>query len=121
MILKYTLNDGTIITGSDLTVNDQLVEPANLQIQMASFVNPQGLTAQGNNTYATGPNSGMVLYGSISSTAFGNVKSGVLEGSNVDLASEFADMVVSQRAIEANSRVFTTTNEILQTLSNLGR
>jgi fagellar hook-basal body proteins len=121
MILKYTLNDGTIITGSDLTVNDQLVEPANLQIQMASFVNPQGLSAQGNNTYATGPNSGMVLYGSISSTAFGNVKSGVLEGSNVDLASEFADMVVSQRAIEANSRVFTTTNEILQTLSNLGR
>lgn len=121
MILKYTLNDGTIITGSDLTINDQLVEPANLQIQMASFVNPQGLTAQGNNTYATGPNSGMVLYGSISSTAFGSVKSGVLEGSNVDLASEFADMVVSQRAIEANSRVFTTTNEILQTLSNLGR
>ena len=121
MILKYTLNDGTIITGSDLTVNDQLVEPANLQIQMASFVNPQGLTAQGNNTYANAPNAGMVLYGSISSAAFGNVKSGVLEGSNVDLASEFADMVVSQRAIEANSRVFTTTNEILQTLSNLGR
>ena len=121
MILKYTLNDGTIITGSDLTVNDQLVEPANLQIQMASFVNPQGLTAQGNNTYSNAPNAGMVLYGSISSAAFGNVKSGVLEGSNVDLASEFADMVVSQRAIEANSRVFTTTNEILQTLSNLGR
>ena len=121
MILKYTLNDGTIITGSDLTVNDQLVEPANLQIQMASFVNPQGLTAQGNNTYSNAPNAGMVLYGSISSSAFGNVKSGVLEGSNVDLASEFADMVVSQRAIEANSRVFTTTNEILQTLSNLGR
>ncbi len=121
MILKYTLNDGTVITGNDLTVNDQLVEPANLQIQMASFVNPQGLTAQGNNTYSSGPNCGMALYGSISSSAFGNVKSGVLEGSNVDLASEFADMVVSQRAIEANSRVFTTTNEILQTLSNLGR
>ena len=121
MILKYTLNDGTVITGSDLTVNDQLVESANLQIQMASFVNPQGLTAQGNNTYSNAPNAGMVLYGSISSAAFGNVKSGVLEGSNVDLASEFADMVVSQRAIEANSRVFTTTNEILQTLSNLGR
>ena len=121
MILKYTLNDGTIITGSDLTINDQLVEPANLQIQMASFVNPQGLSAQGNNTYSLGPNCGMALYGSISSAAFGNVKSGVLEGSNVDLASEFADMVVSQRAIEANSRVFTTTNEILQTLSALGR
>lgn len=121
MILKYTLNNGTVITGSDLTINDQLVEPANLQIQMASFVNPQGLTGEGNNTYSSGPNCGMALYGSISSSAFGNVKSGVLEGSNVDLASEFADMVVSQRAIEANSRVFTTTNEILQTLTQLAR
>lgn len=121
MILKYTLNDGTVITGNDLTINDDLVNAANLQIQMASFVNPQGLTAQGNNVYSSGPNCGMALYGSISSAAFGNVKSGVLEGSNVDLASEFADMVVSQRAIEANSRVFTTTNEILQTLSSLGR
>lgn len=121
MILKYALNNGTVITGSDLTINDGLVKPENLQIQMASFVNPQGLTAEGNNTYASGPNCGMVLYGSISSAAFGNVKSGVLEGSNVDLASEFADMVVSQRAIEANSRVFTTTNEILQTLTQLAR
>lgn len=121
MILKYSLNNGTVITGSDLTINDGLVKPENLQIQMASFVNPQGLTAEGNNTYASGPNCGMVLYGSISSAAFGNVKSGVLEGSNVDLASEFADMVVSQRAIEANSRVFTTTNEILQTLTQLAR
>lgn len=121
MIFKYTLNDGTIITGRDLTINDQLVEPANLQIQMASFVNPQGLTAEGNNTYASGPNCGMALYGSINSAAFGNVKSGILEGSNVDLATQFADMVVSQRAIEANSRVFDTTNQILQTLSALGR
>ena len=121
MVLKYTLNNGTIISGSDLTINDQLVVPANLQIQMASFVNPQGLTADGNNTYASGPNCGLALYGAISSAAFGNVRSGVLEGSNVDLATEFADMVVSQRAIEANSRVFTTTNEILQTLTQLAR
>lgn len=121
MIFKYTLNDGTVITGRDLTINDQLVEPANLQIQMASFVNPQGLTAEGNNTYASGPNCGMALYGSINSTAFGSVKSGILEGSNVDLATQFADMVVSQRAIEANSRVFDTTNQILQTLSRLGQ
>lgn len=121
IIFKYTLNDGTIITGRDLTINDNLVDPANFQLQMVSFVNPQGLTAAGSNTYSSGPNCGMALYGCINSAAFGNVKSGILEGSNVDLASEFADMVTSQRLIEANSRVFDTTNQILQTLSQLGR
>ncbi len=121
VIFKYTLNDGTIITGNDVTINDNLVEEANLQMQMASFVNPNGLTGVGNNAYSSGPNCGMALYGSISSDAFGTVKSGILEGSNVDLATQFADMVVSQRAIEANSRVFDATNQILQTLSTLGR
>lgn len=121
VIFKYTLNDGTIITGRDLTINDNLVKPANFQLQMVSFVNPHGLTAAGSNTYSSGPNCGMALYGCINSAAFGNVKSGILEGSNVDLASEFADMVTSQRLIEANSRVFDTTNQILQTLSQLGR
>ncbi len=121
MVFKYTLNNGRIITGDNLTVQDNVVEPANLQIQLASFVNPNGLIAQGSNTYTVGPNSGMALYGSISSDAFGSVISGVLEGSNVDLASEFAEMVVAQRAIEANSRVFDATNQILQTLSTLGR
>jgi len=121
MIFKYTLNDGTVITGSDITMPKDLVVPANFQLQMASFVNPQGLTAEGSNTYSSGPNCGMALYGSISSAAFGSVRSGILEGSNVDLASEFAEMVTSQRLIEANSRVFDTTNQILQTLSQLGR
>ena len=121
MIFKYTLNDGTVITGSDITMPADLVVPANFQLQMASFVNPQGLTAEGSNTYSSGPNCGMALYGSISSAAFGSVRSGILEGSNVDLASEFAEMVTSQRLIEANSRVFDTTNQILQTLSSLGR
>ena len=121
MIFKYTLNDGVIITGDDLIIKDNLVVPENLQIQFASFVNPNGLKAEGNNTYASGPNCGMALFGSISSTAFGSVKSGLLEGSNVDLATEFADMVVAQRAIEANSRVFDTSNQILQTLARLGQ
>ena len=122
MIFKYTLNDGTVITGSDIDMLPiNLVEPANFQLQMASFVNPQGLTAEGSNTYSSGPNCGMALYGSISSAAFGSVRAGILEGSNVDLATEFAEMVTSQRLIEANSRVFDTTNQILQTLSSLGR
>jgi flagellar hook protein FlgE len=121
MIYKYALNNGIIITGDDVTVKDNVVEPANLQLQMASMVNPNGLTGVGNNAYSTGPNVGMILFGSISSDAFGSVKSGILEGSNVDLSSQFADMIVAQRAIEANSRVFDTSNQILKTLSYLGQ
>lgn len=121
MIYKYSLNSGVTITGDDITIRDNVVEPANLQIQMASFINPNGLVGAGNNVFSTGPNVGMALYGSFSSDAFGTVKSGILEGSNVDLSTQFADMIIAQRAIEANSRVFDTSNQILQTLSGLGR
>ena len=121
VIFKYTTNSNIVISGDDINMEEGLAVPANLQIQMANFVNPNGLKAAGNNTYSTGPNIGLATFGSVSSNAFGQVKSGVLEGSNVDLASEFADMIVAQRAIEANSRVFNASNEILQTLSYLGQ
>lgn len=121
MMYKYALNNGTIITGDDITVKDNMVEPANLQLQMASFINPNGLTGVGNNVFSNGPNTGLALYGSFSSDAFGAVKAGILEGSNVDLSTEFANMIVAQRAIEANSRVFDTSNQILKTLSYLGQ
>ena len=121
VIFKYTTNSNIVISGDDIDMEEGLAVPANLQIQMANFVNPNGLKAAGNNTYSTGPNIGLATFGAVSSNAFGQVKSGVLEGSNVDLASEFADMIVAQRAIEANSRVFNASNEILQTLSYLGQ
>ena len=121
VIFKYTTNSNIVISGDDIDMEEGLAVPANLQIQMANFVNPNGLKAAGNNTYSTGPNIGLATFGSVSANAFGQVKSGILEGSNVDLASEFADMIVAQRAIEANSRVFNASNEILQTLSYLGQ
>ena len=63
----------------------------------------------------------MTMYGAISSGAFGVVNTGEYEGSNVDLAEQFADMVVSQRMIEANSRVFDAASQVMQTLTYLGR
>lgn len=121
LIFRYTTGSPAVkITGADLDITGVAV-PANFQIQMANFVNPDGLVAVGSNAYKEGPNSGSALYGSISAGAFGTVNSGEYEGSNVDLAEQFADMIISQRMLEANSRVFNTASNILQTISYLGQ
>ncbi len=121
LIFRYTTGSPAVnITGDDLDITG-VAEPANFQLQMANFVNPDGLVAVGSNAYKEGPNSGSALYGSISAGAFGTVNSGEYEGSNVDLAEQFADMIISQRMLEANSRVFNTASNILQTISYLGQ
>lgn len=121
LIFRYTTGSPAVnIMGDDLDITG-VAEPANFQLQMANFVNPDGLVAVGSNAYKEGPNSGSALYGSISAGAFGTVNSGEYEGSNVDLAEQFADMIISQRMLEANSRVFNTASNILQTISYLGQ
>ncbi len=121
LVFRYTTGSPAVnIMGDDLDITG-VAEPANFQLQMANFVNPDGLVAVGSNAYKDGPNAGSALYGSISAGAFGTVNSGEYEGSNVDLAEQFADMIISQRMLEANSRVFNTASNILQTLSYLGQ
>ena len=121
LIFRYTTGSPAVnITGDDLDITG-VAEPANFQLQMANFVNPDGLVAVGSNAYKEGPNSCSALYGSVSAGAFGTVNSGEYEGSNVDLAEQFADMIISQRMLEANSRVFNTASNILQTISYLGQ
>lgn len=122
IVFKYTTgNPAVTITGADLDIPEGVAVPANFQIQMASVVNPNGLIAVGSNAYKEGANTGMTMFGSVSSGAFGTVNSGEYEGSNVDLADQFADMVVSQRMIEANSRVFDAASQVMQTLTYLGK
>jgi flagellar hook protein FlgE len=97
------------------------------QILLQRFNDPQALMKEGQNLYsglgAAGP-----LGGSSSPTpaapltnGLGTVVSGALEGSNVDLANEFASMITTQRAFQANARVITTSDEMLQELVNLKR
>ena len=117
----YTTADYVIIKGPDVVANEALIQPENLQIQMACFTNEQGLLQAGNNTYEAGPNVGTVYYGTAASNAFGTIDAGGLEASNVDLAKEFSNMIISQRAIQANSRVFSTASDIMETLSYLGQ
>lgn len=91
------------------------------QIALAGFPNPGGLLKLGNNLYSASVNSGTPQTGVPDSGGRGTVSSGFLEMSNVDLAQQFTSMIVAQRGFQANSRVITTSDEVLQDLVNLKR
>jgi len=91
------------------------------QIQMAKFSNPGGLEKTGGNLFRETANSGEVTIGFALDQGFGKTESGFLEMSNVDLAEEFTEMIVAQRGFQANTRIITTSDEILQELVNLKR
>lgn len=92
------------------------------QIAVAQFDNPAGLEKIGSNLFQATANSGAFDGIGVSVAASGgSISSGVLEMSNVDLAQEFTEMITTQRGYQANSRVITTSDEILQELVNLKR
>ena len=91
------------------------------RIAIAQFTNPAGLVKQGNNTVSETPNSGSALVGVAGSGGRGLVSSGFLESSNVDLAQEFANMIIAQRGFQANSRIITASDEVLQDLVTMKR
>ncbi|SKA86401.1 flagellar hook protein FlgE [Caloramator quimbayensis] len=91
------------------------------QIVTANFQNPVGLYKNGGNTYSASSNSGEPQLGLAASSGYGTIQQGILEMSNVDLANEFTEMIITSRAFQANSRTITTSDEILQELLNLKR
>lgn len=90
------------------------------QIAVAEFANAMGLEKVGDNLYQASLNSGLARVQDITIDG-GYMNSGVLEGSNIDLAKEFTDMITTQRGFQANSRVITTSDEMLQILKGLKR
>lgn len=90
-------------------------------IMLADFDNAPGLMKMGNNLFGETNNSGVPKYGSPNSGSLGALAPGALEMSNVDLSQEFTDMITTQRGFQANSRIITTTDEMLQELVNLKR
>jgi len=90
-------------------------------ITLANFANPAGLTRTGNNLYAASSNSGTATVGNPGTAGLGSIQSGFLEMSNVDLAQQFSNMIIAQRGFQANSRVITASDEILQDLVNIKR
>lgn len=90
------------------------------QLVVATFANNGGLMKAGNNYFQASNNSGIPNYG-VANEGRGALQSGALEMSNVDLSEEFTEMIVAQRGFQANTRIITTSDEILQELVNLKR
>jgi flagellar hook protein FlgE len=84
------------------------------QILLANFENPGGLQSLGNNLFDTSANSGVVNVGTPGSGRFGTIAQGNVETSNVDLATEFSNMILAERGFQANSRIITTSDQMLQ-------
>ncbi len=91
------------------------------QVVLSRFTNPDGLANVGDNHFLETMESGAALAGAPTLNGLGRVLSGTVEQSNVDLGKEFVDMIITQRAFQANSRAITTSDEMLQELVNLKR
>lgn len=99
--------------------NGQIIKQ--YQITLANFGDPVGLTKEGNNLFSANNQTGDAYKYAPGVSGTGKINPNSLEQSNVDLATEFVKMIVAQRGFQANSRVITTSDEILQELMNLKR
>jgi len=106
-------------TGVVNAVNAAGVTTALDTIAMATFANPACLAKVGDTMFEATTNSGAAQIGQAQSGGRGSLTAGYLEMSNVDLAGELTNLIISERGYQANSRVITTSDEILQTLVNL--
>jgi flagellar hook protein FlgE len=91
------------------------------QVAIAKFTNPSGLEKAGDSEYRITANSGGAVLGTAGMGGFGAIQAGALEMSNVDLSQEFTNLIVAQRGFQANARIITTSDEVLQELTNLKR
>ncbi len=89
------------------------------QIQLASFVNPAGLEAQGDNLFLETDASGAPVVGNPNEENFGQLRQGLLEQSNVDAVKEITLLISAQRAYEMNSNVISTSDEMLSTITQM--
>ncbi|MDR0454070.1 MAG: flagellar hook-basal body complex protein, partial [Deferribacteraceae bacterium] len=91
------------------------------QVALATFENNQGLLKVGDTMFAETGNSGQAVIGTPQSGSRGGIASSALENSNVDLSAEFVNMIITERGFQANSRVVTTSDEMIQELLNMKR
>ncbi|KRE76322.1 flagellar hook protein FlgE [Arthrobacter sp. Soil763] len=114
---SFTLgNDGSLIGSFSNGVKQVLAK-----IALAKFTNPAGLEKAGGSSYVATANSGNVQLGAAGDAGIGTLAGGSLEMSNVDLSQEFTNLIVAQRGFQANARIITTSDEVLQELGNLKR
>lgn len=113
----FFIDDKGIITGTFTNGERKALG----QIMLAKFDNPMGLQKLGSNFFGDTRNSGEPQFGGAGVSGFGAISPGNLEMSNVDISLEFTEMITTQRGFQANSRIITTTDEMLQELVNMKR
>lgn len=114
---RYSVNADGTITG--IYTNGMTETVA--QVALAAFANPSGLTRTGANLFTVGSNSGNAMIGEALTGERGAIRGESLESSNVDITDEFTDMITTQRAYQANARVITKADELLQELMSIIR
>ena len=113
---SVSIDSSGVITGT-YTNNVRRVEA---QIAMAQFNNPSGLTKMGGNLYQESNNSGTRTVSGASDIGT-ELTTSALEMSNVDIADQFSDMIITQRGFQSNSKIITVSDEMLETLINMKR
>lgn len=116
-LTSYYVDDGGVIYGSYSNGQTQAL----FIVALASFDNDQGLQLEGGNLYSATTESGTANIGRAGQGIYGSIYGEKLEESNVDVSTEMVDLIVMQRAYQANSKVITTVDEMLQTALGLKR
>jgi flagellar hook protein FlgE len=114
---NFKIDASGVITGVYSNGTNRIIG----QVAMASFANPGGLEKAGDNAYVVSTNSGAANVGPSGIAGKGKIIAGTLEMSNVDMAEQFTDMIVTQRGFQANSRTIQTADQLLQELLSLKR
>ncbi len=112
---NYTIGADGTVTGSFSNGGTAVLG----QVALANFSNPGGLLNIGNTLWQQSPNSGAPLVGTASTGQLGSIAAGELEGSNVNLANEFVNMIIAQQGYQANSKVITISQQLDTTLVNM--
>jgi len=89
------------------------------KLALANFVNPQGLQQLGDTSWGQSFASGDALLGEAGTASFGNIQSGALEASNVDLTAQLVQMITAQRNFQANAQMISTADTVTQTVINI--
>ena len=116
-LVEVSIDTGGVVTG---VYSNGSSRPLS-RLALATFTNPEGLTNLGHTLFGDSNNSGPAQIGLAGQGSLGSISPSSLEMSNVDLAQEFTDMIITQRGFQANSRIITTSDELLQELVNLKR
>jgi flagellar hook protein FlgE len=114
---SFTIGADGLVTGNFSNGLNRILG----QIAMSVFPNPGGLERMGSNLWRATDNSGLPVTGPPRSGSMGTISAGFLEQSNVDVGNEFSDLIVTQRGFQANTKIVTTVDEMMQDLINMKR